>query len=398
MSRPAPPAREDRLLEWRAEFPTTSATLHFISHSLGAMPRAAEESLRHYAETWTTRSIRAWEEQWFDLPARLGDTIASIVGGEPGTVSIHPNTTLAQAAVLSALEFLSPRNRLVCTAEDFPSMLYLYEGLARRGVEVVRVPPRAGQTIDERDVVAAVDERTALVAISHVLFRTSQVLDIAPIVRRARETGALVMLDAYQAVGAIPVDVRALDVDMLAGGTIKWLCGGPGVGYLYVRPRLAPSLRPALTGWMGHERPFDFDPGPMRWSTGARQFQTGTPSIPAVLAARPGTEIVAAIGAAAIREKSLRLTERLIGRADAFGFPLVSPREPDRRGGTVVLDVPDAAVVCRALLRAEVMLDHRPDVGLRLAPHFYTREDEVDEVMERVRDEVRRAAPRALPS
>ena len=381
---------EDRLLDWRPEFPTVEATLHFISHSLGAMPRGAEESLRRYADTWKARSIRAWEEQWFELPARLGDTIGKILQAAPGAVSIHPNTTLAQAVALSALDFSPPRNRLVCTAEDFPSMLYLYEGLELRGVEVVRVPARGHHTLHEDDVIAAIDERTAVVAISHVLFRTSQVMDVAPIIRRAHETGARVMLDAYQAIGVLPVDVSALEIDLLAGGTIKWLCGGPGVGYLYVSPRLQSEMRPPITGWMAHERPFDFE-STMRWSEGARRYQTGTPSIPSVLAAQPGAEIVAGIGVEAIREKSLRLTERMIGWADELGFPLVSPRESSRRGGTVVLDVPHSERVCQALLRAEVMLDHRPGVGIRLAPHFYTREDEVDRVMKQVGEQVEQA-------
>ena len=393
MSRHAAPPGEDRLLDWRPEFPTVEATLHFISHSLGAMPRAAEESLRRYADTWKSRSIRAWEEQWFELPPQIGDTIAGIVGGAPGSVSMLPNTTLAQASALSALSFAAPRNRLVCTAEDFPSILYLYQGLARRGVEVIRVPARENRRVYEEDVIAAVDERTAVVAVSQVLFRTSQVLDVAPIVRRAHQVGALAMLDSYQAVGTVPVDVVALDVDLLAGGTIKWLCGGPGVGYLYAAPRLAASLEPALTGWMAHERPFDFDSGPMRWSQGPRRFQSGTPAIPALLAAQPGVETVATIGVEAIREKSLRLTERMIGWADELGFEVVSPREAPRRGGTVVLGVPHAAEVCQALLRSDVMLDHRPGVGIRLAPHFYTREDEIDVVMKRVRDEVRKAQP-----
>jgi kynureninase len=379
---------EDQLLDWRPEFPTLDIALHFISHSLGAMPRGAEAALRDYTETWRTRSIRAWEERWFDLPARLGDTLGRVLHAPPGSVSIHPNTTTAQAVALSALDFVPPRNRLVCTAEDFPSMLYLYEGLERRGVEVVRVPAREGHAIHEDDVIAAIDERTAVVAISQVLFRTSQILDVRPILARARDAGAVTMLDAYQAVGAIPVDVTELGVDLLAGGTIKWLCGGPGVGYLYASPRLAAAMRPALTGWMAHERPFDFEAG-MRWSDGPRRFQTGTPAIPAVLAASPGAEIVASIGAEAIRRKSLGLTQRMIAWADECGFTVVSPREEARRGGTVVLDVPGAESACRRLLAEDLLLDFRPGVGLRLAPHFYTRADEVDRAMTMVRDAVR---------
>jgi kynureninase len=382
----------DRLLDWRREFPSVEASLHFISHSLGAMPRDVEESLREYAQTWRGRSIRAWEEKWFELPVEMGEVLAGLIGAEPGSVSVHPNVTLAQAVALSTVDFTPPRNRLVCTAEDFPSVLYLYEGLARRGAEIVRVPAHDGRAVREGDIVAAVDERTAIVAISSVLFRTSQVLDLAPITRRARAAGALTLVDAYQMVGTVPVDVRALGIDMLAGGSVKWLCGGPGVGYLYVSPLVQERLRPALTGWMAHEHPFDFDPGPMLWHQGPRRYMTGTPAIPALLAARPGFETVAQIGVAPIREKSLRQTERMIAWADEYGFHLVSPREAARRGGTVVVDVPRADAVCAALLAADVLLDHRPGVGLRLAPHFYTRDEEVDLVMKRVREEVGRAA------
>jgi kynureninase len=383
---------EDALLAWRPEFPTVEATLHFVSHSLGAMPRGVEEALRLYAQTWKARGIRAWEEAWMNVPLEVAALLERILNAQAGSVSLHPNVTLAHASVLSALDFAPPRNRLVCTAEDFPSVLYLFEGLARRGVEVVRVPVRDGRRIEEADVVAAIDERVAVVAISHVLFRTSQVIDLAPIARRAREAGALTLIDAYQAVGTVPVDVQAAGVDLLAGGSIKWLCGGPGTGYLYASPRVAPRLEPALTGWFGHQRPFDFDSGPMRWDEGPRRFWTGTPAIPSHVAARPGIETIARIGVEAIREKSLRLTARLIAWADEYGWPLGSPREEARRGGTVCLDLPDAERVCQALLAGDVLLDHRPGVGLRLAPHFYTREDEVDAVVRRIRDELARAS------
>lgn len=392
MSEAAAAAKADRLVEWRSEFPTVESTLYFVSHSLGAMPRGVEEALRRYAQAWKTRGIRAWEEGWFELPTQIGDVLGGILNAEPGSVSLCENVTSAQAVALSAVDFKPPRNRLVCTAEDFPSVLYLYEGLARRGAEIVRVPARAGRRVEEADVVAAIDERTAVVAISHVLFRNSQLLDLAPIVKRAREAGALTLIDAYQAVGTVPVDVRALGVDVLSGGSIKWLCGGPGAGYFYVSPRVRERLEPALTGWMAHERPFDFDSGPMRRDLGARRFWTGTPAIPAFVAARSGYEIVARIGVEAIRAKSLRQTAHMIALADEYGLRVASPRDSARRGGTVVLDVPGAAAACAALLAGDVLLDHRPGVGLRLAPHFYTRDEEVDLVMGRVRDEVRRAA------
>jgi len=391
VSRPVVAARDD-LIEWRREFPTVESTLHFISHSLGAMPRGVEEALRQYTHVWKARGIRAWEERWLALPVELGNLLATLIGAEPGSVSMIENVTLAQAVALSAVDFAPPRNRLVCTEEDFPSVLYLYQGLARRGVEVVRVRARDGHHIEASDVASAIDEHTAVVAVSMVSFRISEILDMSPIVQRARAVGAMTLVDAYQAVGTVPVDVGTLGVDLLTGGSVKWLCGGPGAGYLYVSPRLAGSLEPALTGWMAHERPFDFDSGPMRWHGGARRFWTGTPGIPSFSAARPGYEIVARIGVQAIRDKSLRQTQRMLEWADEYAFAVVSPREPARRGGTVVVDVPNAEKVCQALLATDVLLDYRPGVGLRLAPHFYTRNDEVDLVMKRVREEVERAA------
>jgi kynureninase len=382
---PVAPSALDPLLAWRTRFPSVETVLHFASHTLGAMPAEAESALLEYTTTWAGRGIRAWEERWMRVPAELAGSIEQLIQAEPGTVSLHANVTMAQAVALSCLQFDPARNRVVCTAEDFPSVLYLYEGLERRGAEIVRVPARDGRRIDEADLLAAIDARTALVAASHVLFRTSQLLDLGPVLAKARAVGALSMVDAYQSVGIVDVDVRSLAPDFLTGGSIKWLCGGPGVGYLYVSPRVHAQLHPALTGWFGHDTPFAFDPGPMRLHAGERRFWNGTPCIPAHCAAKPGAAIAAEIGGEALRDKSLRLTGRLIALADEHGLDVGSPREPARRGGTVCLEVPNAEKVCARLLAEDVLLDFRPGVGLRLAPHHYTRDDEVDEVMRRVR-------------
>lgn len=387
-------ATADPLLEWRARFPSLERTLHFASHTLGAMPAAAADDLADYARTWSERGIRAWEERWMGVPAEVAGSLETLLNAPRGSVSLHPNVTVAQAVALSCVDFTAARPRLVCTDEDFPSVLYLYEGLVRRGAEIVRVRAHEGRRIAEDEIVAAIDERTAVVAISTVLFRTAQALDLAPIVRRARAAGALTLLDAYQAAGTLEMDLGALDPDLVTGGSVKWLCGGPGTGWLYARPALAASLVPALTGWFAHEEPFAFDPGPTRLHAGERRFWNGTPCIPAYVAARAGFGIAAAIGAAAIRAKSLRQTARILALADEAGFRVGSPREPDRRGGTVCLDVPGAPRVCAALLAQDVLLDHRPGVGLRLAPHYYTRDDEVDEVMRRVKAEVGKAGGR----
>ena len=386
------PTQTDPLLAFRRYFPTVERTLHFASHTLGAMPTEVEDALVEYARTWRDRGIRAWEEKWMAVPGQVAGSLERLIHAEPGSVSLHPNVTLAQSVAFSCVDFVPGRDEIVCTAEDFPSELYLYEGFERRGARVVRVPARAERRMIEADIVAAITERTAVVAISMVLFRSAQLLDLAPILQRAREVGALTLIDAYLAVGVVEVDVQALGVDFLVGGSIKWLCGGPGTGYLYVSPRVHASLKPALTGWFAHEQPFAFDSGPQQLHAGERRFWNGTPCIPAYLAARPGFALVAEIGGAAIREKSLRLTGRMLALASEYGFRVVSPSEPERRGGTVCLDVPNAERVCDRLLASDVLLDYRPGVGLRLAPHFYTRDDEVDEVMARVRDFARQEA------
>ena len=385
----SPEVGHDPLLAWRERFPGLDAVLHFASHTLGAMPEGVEQDLADYAHTWRQRGIRSWEERWMAVPAEVAGSIERLIHAAPGSVSLHPNVTVAHAVAMSAIDFAPGRERVVHTSEDFPSVLYLDDGVDRRGGKHVQVAARAGR-VEEQEVVAAIDERTAVVAISHVLFRTAQMLDLAPIVARAHEVGALVIVDAYQSVGVVPVDVEALGVDAMTGGSIKWLCGGPGTGWLYVSPRVAPGLVPALTGWFGHEQPFAFERGPQRLHAGERRFWNGTPCIPAYLAARSGFAITAEIGGQAIREKSLRLTSRLLALADEAGLRVVSPREPERRGGTVCLDVPQAERVCAGLLARDVLLDFRPGVGIRLAPHHYTREDEVEEVMRRLIEEVRR--------
>jgi len=382
---PVAPSVLDPLLAWRTRFPSVESVLHFASHTLGAMPAEAESALIEYTSAWAGRGIRAWDERWMRVPEELTGALEQLIQAEPGSISLHANVTMAQAVALSCLEFQPPRTRVVCTAEDFPSVLYLYEGLERRGAERVRVGARDGRRIDEADILAAIDERTALVTVSHVLFRTSQLLDLGPVLAKARAVGALSMVDAYQSAGIVDVDVRALAPDFLTGGSIKWLCGGPGTGYLYVSPRVHAQLHPALTGWFGHESPFAFEPGPTRLHAGERRFWNGTPCIPAYCAAKPGITIAAEIGGEALREKSLRLTGRLLALADEYGLAVGSPREEAGRGGTVCLDVPNAEKVCARLLAEDVLLDFRPGVGIRLAPHHYTRDDEVDEVMRRVR-------------
>ena len=381
MSRPA--AAEPRAV-LRDEFPILARTNYLVSHSLGAMPRGARAGLAAYADLWEQRGVEAWSERWWGMPLEVGDRIAGILGAPPGSVSMHQNVTLMQAIVLSAFDWRGPRNRLVCCELDFPSCLYLYEGLRSQGAEVVRVPSDDGVTVDPERLAAAVDERTAAVCFSHVIYRTAALVDPAPVVERARRVGAVTVLDAYQSVGTVPVDVGALGVDVLTGGSVKWLCGGPGAGYLYVRPEARPRLKPRLTGWMAHPRPFAFEDGPMEPTDGPYRYLNGTPGVPALYAAGAGYEIVARVGVAAIRERSQRLTERIVAGADARGWRVVSPRDPARRGGSVSVAVPQAERVAGELARRGVHVDWRPGAGLRIGPHFYNTEAEIDAALDAV--------------
>ena len=358
---------------YRDRFPILADTTYLINHSLGAMPAAAEDNLLEYARMWRERGIRSWGEGWWTKPLTVGDQIGRIVGAPPGSVSMHQNVTIAEAIVLSCFRLDGERRRIVYAEDEFPSVRYLHQASA---AEVVVVP-------DAEALLDAIDERTLLVPISHVLFKTAELQNVEPIIARAHEAGALVVLDAYQSAGAVPLDVTALGVDVATGGSVKWLCGGPGAAWLYVRPDLAERLEPALTGWQAHERPFAFEPE-MRYADGAARFLTGTPNVPALYAATAGYDVIEEIGVETIRANSIRQTDLLIGLLDDAGLEVRSPRYPARRGGTVSVRVPEFEAVHKELAERQILCDFRPDVGLRLGPHFFTTDDELRFTVEQI--------------
>ena len=368
----------DELLSWRKEFPILESAVHMISHSLGAMPRRASERMQEYAQTWSTRGIRAWEEGWWEMPRALGDLVGCIIGAAPGEVVMQQNVSTCVATVLSCFDWSGRPNKIVSEALNFPSNLYQCHALEKVGARVVTVPSEDGVSVQLDRMLAAIDGETRLVFVSHVLFKSSYVQDLAAIIGRAHEVGALALADIYQSAGTVPVDVRALNVDFATGGSVKWLCGGPGAGYLYVRRDLWPQLEPRFTGWMAHKQPFAFDAGAIDYADDAFRFLNGTPAIPALYAARSGYEIIGEVGVARIREKSMRQTARLIALAEEAGFSVRSPRNPAERGGTVVIDVPNGAEVTRELLRRNFLVDYRPGAGIRVAPHFYSKDDELE--------------------
>ena len=362
----------DELLAYRDRFPILDTCIYLINHSLAAMPAAAEDRLLEYARMWRERGIRSWGEGWWDMPLTVGDQVGRIVGAPPGSVVMHQNVTIAEMVVISCFKRPGSRNRVVYEQANFPSVRYLYQ--AQPELEVVAVA-------DDAAIVDAIDERTLLVPISHVLFKNGEIQDVAPIVRRAHEAGAHVVLDCYQSAGVVPFALAELGVDFACGGSVKWLCGGPGAGWLYVRPDLAERLEPAFVGWQGHARPFAFEPE-LEYAPGAARFLTGTPNVPALYAATAGYDVIEEVGVARIRERSLALTSLLIELLDEAGLEVASPRHATRRGGTVLVATPDHAAVHRELGDRGIVCDFRPDAGVRLGPHFYNTEEELRRTVE----------------
>jgi kynureninase len=365
------------LLDYRAEFPILEHTTYLASHTLGPMPRRAAEQLEEFARMWAERGIRAWAEGWWRTPMQVGDQIGRIVGAPAGSIVMQQNVAIAEAIVLSCFQPVDPaRNRVVYERGNFPSVRYLYQ--AQPELEVVVCE-------DDAEIVERIDERTLLVPISHVLFKDSLIQDVEPIVRRARDVGARVILDCYQSAGIVPVDLTALGVDFAVGGSVKWLCGGPANGWLYVRPDLAETLEPRYVGWQAHARPFAFEEE-LEYASGAARFLTGTPNPAAHMAGTAGYDLIEEIGVGRIRENSLRQTELLVDLADAAGLAIHSTRDPDRRGGAVIVDVPEAAAVYAELEDRAILCDYRPGAGIRIGPHFFNTDHEIRTAIEEITD------------
>jgi kynureninase len=373
--------QRDPLLDYREEFPILETTNYLVSNSLGPMPRTVPEKMAEYVRDWGELGVKAWNRGWWEMPVQVGNEIAPLLNAGEGEVVMMPNVTIAQTAVLSSIEFAGKRDRIVMTELDFPSVRYAYAEMAKRlGAKIIVVRSDDGITIDEDRLLDVIDERTRLVAVSHVLFRSSFLMDADRICRHAHDVGALVSLDSFHAVGIVPVNVKRSKVDFLTGGVLKWLCGGPGGCFLYVSPKVRDELSPALTGWQAHARPFAFE-DKMEFTTGAFRWLNGTPVIPALYAAAEGPKILRRVGVAAIREKSLRLTSRLIELADERGFKVNAPRDAAQRGGTVALDIPHGYEIAQHLLSRDILVDYRVGTGIRIAPHFFTKENELVEVI-----------------
>jgi kynureninase len=395
---PAPVVEEAALLARRAEFPILAKSTYLISHSLGAMHRGVFDSMQQYATMWATRGIRSWAEGWWAMPGSTGDLLCDILDAPKGSIVMQQNVSLCQSIVASCFDYRPPRNKIVYTSLNFPTVMYVWEAKSRDGAVIREVASPDGMTMPTELLLDAIDEQTLLVPISHVLYKSAYLQDAKRIVEKAHSVGARVVLDCYQSAGTVPFSLTGLGVDFACGGSVKWLCGGPGAGWLYVRSDLRPLLEPRVTGWMAHQAPFDFVPGPIEYTSGGYRFLTGSPAVPAMFAARPGYEVIRELGVAAIRRKSQRQTELLRKEALDRGLRVTSPVDPARRGGTITVDPTplrsrqgdgpgtgrdDAlddrlgAAVVRALAQREILVDFRPGAGIRVSPHFYNTDDEI---------------------
>jgi len=384
------------LLNWRDAFPILDTCTYLISNSLGAMPRAVYDKLRDFADTWATLGVRAWGQSyednptWWELKRAVGDQIAPLMGAPVGSVLVHENASTANSILISALDFSDTRrNKVVICDQDFPSDVYSVTRNLPPHIEVQMIRSRDGITIDTDELLAAIDERTRLVSLSHVLFRSAYIMPMREITAKAHAVGAQVLFNGYHSVGIIPVQVA--DVDFYVGGTLKWMCGGPGGVFMYVRPDLLPALNPRMTGWFAHQRPFAFDVEHFDLREDAYRLANGTPGIASLYAIQPGVEIISQVGVNAIRAKSIRQTSMLIDLADQAGYQINTPRSIDQRAGTVTLNMPNAYEISRALLARNLVIDFREGAGIRVAPHFYNSDDEVrlviDAIAEIITDE-----------
>jgi kynureninase len=369
------------LTRWRKEFPILENSTYLVSHSMGAAPLRARRALDEYWQEWAADGPEAWE-RWLPRIAQIADGIGAIIGAPAGSVFLGPNVSVLQAAIATCIDFTSERNQVVYEALQFPSLTYVWREWERYGAIVRVVESENGRTIPTECIVEAITEKTAIAVLSHAYYVSGAIADVRTIQAHCRSVGAVLCVDAYQTTGVYPYDVTGWDLDLVTGASHKWLCGGSGCGWIYVKPSLLENFRPAVTGWMAHARPFSFEPAPIVHAPSMYRFGHGTPTIPGYMVAQPGHEIIAAIGVARIRERNVRLTQKIAGMALERGLRVNSPLEAQRRTGWIGIDFDGAEQAWRRLIERRVFVDHRPGCGIRVGPHFYTTDDEIDEFYE----------------
>jgi kynureninase len=361
----------------RDEFPILQSSAYLVSHSMGAAPLAARTALNAYWDDWARAGPEAWEG-WLPEIAHIADGIGAIIGAPAGTVFLGPNVSTLQAAIATCIDLRRERNEVVYEALQFPSLTYVWREWERYGGVCRVVESPDGRTIPTETIVEAITERTAIAVLSHAYYVSGAVADVHAIQEHCRSVGALLCVDAYQTTGVYPYDVSKWDLDLVTGGSHKWLCGGPGCGWLYVKAALIERFRPAVTGWMAHAAPFAFEPAPIRYATTTYRFGNGTPTIPGYIVAKPGHDLVREIGVGRIREHNVRLTTKLAEMALERRLRVDTPLDPAQRTGWIGIDFDGSDRVCKALVSERIFVDYRPGCGIRVSPHFYTSDEEID--------------------
>jgi len=361
----------------RDQFPILNGSTYLVSHSMGAAPLGARAELDNYWNDWATGGPEAWD-RWLPRIGTIADGIGAIIGAPAGSIFLGPNVSVMQAAIATCFDFSGERNEVVYEALQFPSLTYVWHEWERYGAKVRVVDSPDGHTIPTENILAAITEKTAIAVISHAYYISGSVVDVRAIQEHCRKVGAILCVDAYQTTGVYPYNVTELDLDLVTAGSHKWLCGGPGCGWIYVKPSMLERFRPAVTGWMAHAEPFNFEPAPIRYAPSMYRFGHGTPTIPGYVVAKAGHDLIREIGVPRIREHNIRLTTKIIGLAQERGLTINTPLEPERRTGWIGIDFEGSERVRHQLIEERVFIDYRPGCGIRMSPHFYTTDEEID--------------------
>ena len=373
----------DELAKYRKQFPILAETTYLNSNSMGAMPAGAHAALGQYCDLWAREGVEAWH-QWADVIDETADSIARFFEGGRGHTTLNQNVAFFQASVASSIDWNRPRNKVVIEQLQFPNVVYVWDRFRSLGANLELVPSDDGITIPLERMLEAIDETTAVVSISHGIYVSGALQDVAAICRRAHEVGALVVVDVYQTLGTVPFTAADWDADFIVGGSHKWLCGGPGTAFMWVKPGLRPKLEPRTTGWMAHAEPFAFAPAPICYANTSWRFMGGTPSVAAYYVARHAFQTLHEIGIETIRAHNLALCRMVIDRALEAGLTVHSPQDDDQRTGFVAIDFPGSERASQRLVVEGFKHDWRPHCGLRIGPHFYNTPEEVHRMMDRV--------------
>ena len=370
----------DELLKWRSEFPTLENSAYLISHSLGAIPRNTLDSVKTFFDEWRDKSISAWYG-WLDKVDEFAGVIGDIINAPKGTVITHQNVSTLVSIIISSLRPTANRNRVVYTEMNFPTVHYNFLGHKPVGFNPVLVKSRDGIIISTEDFIKEIDERTLAVVIDYAIYKSGYIQDAKRITEAAHKFGAYSIVDAYQAVGTVPVDVQDIDCDFLVGGSVKWLCGGPGAAYMYIRKDKIKNFEPMNNGWFSQKKPFDFDMSRLDFRDDSWRFIGGTPSVISLYQAISGPTIVRDIGVRNIRDKSVKMTQYLIDQAKKLPVKINSPLDSKIRGGIVCIDFEGSDKLTNQLVATKIFVDHRPNCGIRISPHFYTTVEELDRIL-----------------